>query len=157
MEPELTELEKQLRIKFVDEFMYDKSPVAAAMRIGFQSSFAEDFAKKFMQEGFVRRLIREKEELLISNEPGQLDAKRKAIETALLHEANWRGPGSSHAARVTALTKLASLYGMDVKQDTPEDEDGIGGVMIVPAMTDADTWGASAAKQQSELKQTVKD
>lgn len=157
MEPELTGPEKELRIRFVDEFMYDRSPVAAAMRVGFGAAFATEFSQRFMGESFVRKLIREKEEQLTSNEPGQLDAKRKMVEQALLHEANYRGPGSSHSARVTALTNLAKLYGMEVKETAPEDENSIGGVMVVGAITDPDTWGASALNQQSKLKETVKD
>lgn len=157
MEPELTGPEKELRIRFVDEFMYDRNSYAAAMRVGFGAAFANDFSKKFMQESFVRKLIREREEQLISNDPGQLDIKRKMIEQCLLQEANYRGPGSSHSARVTALTNLAKLYGMEIKETAPEDENSVGGVMVVGAITDPDTWGASALEQQSKLKETVKD
>jgi hypothetical protein len=157
MEPELTDLEKQLRVRFVDEYMYDRSPVAAAMRVGFMRSFAQDFATKFMDESFVRKLIREREEAFISNNHEQAEAKKKAIELALIHEANYRGPGSSHAARVTALTNLAKLYDMDkIKKDAP-DLAAVSGVMVVPAMGDVDNWGDSAAEQQKKLKETVRD
>lgn len=157
MEPELTDLEKELRVRFVDEYMYDRSPVAAAMRVGFMRSFAQDFATKFMDESFVRKLIREREEAFATNNPEQLEAKRKAIELALLHEANYRGPGSSHGARVTALTNLAKLYDMDKPKTELFNLAAASGVMVVPAMGDVDSWDAAASEQQKKLKESVRD
>lgn len=156
-EPELTEREKALRDLFVDEYFYDRDPYAAAIRVGFMQTFARDEAARFMNEVYVRRQIKQREERMLGNNPDTDEFKKKMIEQQLLREANYRGPGSSHAARVSALAKLASLYGMDIKSTPEEEENALGGVMVVPAMTSADQWEQSAATQQRKLKETVKD
>lgn len=154
-EPELNEREKELRLKFVDEYFYDRDPIGAAMRIGFMAPFAKDFAQQFLSEGFVRRAIKEREQALLSNQPEVVEEKKKKVESAYWEIIN--SPLSSGSAKVAALNSLAGLYGMNVKQTEPESEDTIGGVMVVPAMQSADDWGATAADQQAKLKATVKD
>lgn len=158
MEPELSPREKALRDEFVKEYYFDRNPVAAARRLGFMEGFAEDYAQRFMNEAYVRRKMKEYESKLVQDNPDQLAEKRAMVEQKLLFEANYHGPGSSHAARVSALSKLCALYGMEKASGEKDlvDED-YGGVMVVPAMVSADNWGAAAAKQQEKLKQTVKD
>ena len=154
-EPELTEREKELRIKFVDEFFYDRDPIAAAMRIGFMASFARDFAQQFMSEGFVRRLIKEREQNLLINAPEVIEDKKKRVEQGYWDIIN--SPTSSAPAKVAALNSLASLYNMNIKTSEEVDESTVGGVMVVPEITTADNWGAKAAEQQAKLKESVKD
>lgn len=157
MEPELTAREKLLRDEFVKEFYFDRNPVAAARRIGFMQGFAEEYASRFMQEAYVRQKMKEYELNLLKDDPSQLEEKRRMVEQKLLEEANYRGPGSSHAARVAALSKLAAMYGLEksAKDETLEDEN-YGGVMVVPAITSPDEWGVNAAEQQAQLKSVVK-
>lgn len=154
-EPELTPREQELRLKFVDEYFYDHDPIAAAQRLGFMASFAKDFAQQFMNEGFVRRAIKERELSLISNVPEAVEEKKKKVEQSYWDVVN--SPLSSATAKVSALNSLATLYGMNVKASEETDEDTIGGVMVVPAMQSADDWGSQAADQQAKLKETVKD
>lgn len=157
MEPALNEREKALRDQFVKEFYFDRNPLAAARRLGFMEGFAEDYSVKFMKESYVRKKMKEYEENLLDDSPDHLEEKRRMVEQKLLAEANYHGPGSSHSARVSALTKLCALYGMDKDVKQEQEEDNIGGVMVVPAMGSVDGWGAAAANQQLKLKETVKD
>lgn len=111
LHPELSESEKRIRDRFVAEYLEDYSQVEAAIRIGFMKSFAEDYAKKFLAEPYVQQKIMEAEHELGILTP---DDRRKAeVLAGLRREANYRGAGSSHGARVTALTNLAKLYGME--------------------------------------------
>ncbi len=158
MEPELNPREKALRDEFVREFYFDRNPTAAARRLGFVEGFAEDYAKRFMCEPYVRNKMKEYELNLLKDEPNQLDEKRRMVEQKLLAEANYHGPGSSHSARVAALNKLCALYGMDKPakdEDVPEDVN-YGGVMVVPALTSPDEWEQAASSLQSSLKASVK-
>lgn len=157
MEPPLTDRERALRDLFVKEFYFDRNPVAAARRVGFIEGFAEEYATRFMKESYVRRKMRQHEESLLNDSADALLEKRRMIEQQLIIEANYHGVGSSHAARVSALSKLAALYGMDKDPSKDLDEDNPGGVMVVPAMGSVDDWGSAASNQQQKLKESVKD
>lgn len=111
LHPELTESEKQIRNAFVREYLEDYDHIAAAIRIGFMKSFAEDYAHKFMAEPYVQNRIKELE--LDAGIETDADRTKRQILAGLKREANYRGEGSSHGARVTALTNLAKLYGME--------------------------------------------
>lgn len=103
--------ERELRSRFVTEYLVDYNSYAAALRTGFTSAFAEDYAKKFMLEPYVRQLIKERE--LGPSADGVDETNKRRIMASLFKEANYHGPGSSHSARVSALAKLTALFGME--------------------------------------------
>lgn len=109
-EVELSVREKALRDLFVNEYLKDYNPLAAAQRSGFNYSFAQDYAVKFMQESYVQMRIKECEHTP-DQDSEELDKRR--IRKALFEQAFYRGADSSHSARVSALGKLAAIYGMD--------------------------------------------
>lgn len=154
-EEALTDDEMELRRHFVKEYMVDFNAYYAALRVGFHASFASEYAKQFMGEGVVRRLIAE-EERKEADEKDQ-NLLKAQVEKGLFREANYYGPGSSHGARVSALSKLAVIYGMDKEAQANDDNIPKGGVMVVPMRVSADEWGAGASESQRKLKASVKD
>lgn len=105
-EPELSEREKALRDAFVAQYVIDYDAVTAAIRLGFKSSIAATYAARFMEEPYVQRKI-------VEHERGATGDIPTVIKSSLLREATYKGAGSSHSARVSALTQLSKIEGMD--------------------------------------------
>lgn len=153
-QPELNEREKALREMFVAEYLKDYDAYRAALRCGFMASFAKEYAARFISEPYVQKRISELNDSLLMNE----ETQRKRTLQALIREAHYTGPGSSHGARVSALAKLAHLLKMEPQKEAEDKNKGVaGGVMTVPEMTDPDAWSEMAAKSQQSLKDAVKD
>lgn len=152
MAQELSSSEKELRNKFVDEYMFDFDRVSAAIRVGFTMSFALDWSKRLMEEPYVRQRIAEKLKAGAEDETLENEETKRRIRASLLREANYRGAGSSHAARVGALGKLSSLYGMDAPIKTLQEHLHRGGVMMVPAIASIEDWENEALKSQEKLR-----
>lgn len=155
---DLTAQEKELRDLFVREFLTDFDEVAACIRCGFLDSYAKQYAIQFMGETYVRRRIIE-----LSHDVGEKDDKAKKAETeqriitSLFREANYRGAGASHGARIAALSKLASLHGMDAPTKMEQTILHKGGVMAVPGIATCDDWEAQAVASQEKLTSEAED
>jgi phage terminase small subunit len=119
--------EKALRDFFVKEYLVDYDATAAAIRVGYGKSIAKEYGNRFMQEPYVLRKIQE-EEVAVNPNGDDKEAAKKRIMAGLVREANYRGPGSSQAARVAALSKLAHLHEMEPKQkaaiEDPNEDSG---------------------------------
>jgi hypothetical protein len=162
-----TQDEKELRDKFVIEYLRDYNSYAAAVRCGFCSEEAVDSAKLFMEEPYVRRSIADAETRREAGSckdddlsylpdgfvPHDAESDKQRIKSGLFREAFYKGPGASHSSRVSAFCKLADIYGIN-KQEVKKESRSTN-VMIVPAMGSVDAWENSAKQQQSELKRTV--
>lgn len=149
---ELSAKEKELRDKFVDEYLLDFDQTAAAIRVGFSASFAQTYAEKFMSEPYVRQHIAALQTALAEDDKLEAELDRRRIRAALMREAHYRGPGSSHAARVSALAKLASILDMDAPTKIKSDLTMRGGVMMVPAIASLEEWEKAAQASQSDLQ-----
>jgi hypothetical protein len=154
-ERQLTEEEYLLRVEFVKAFMRTRNAFRACIEIGFMEAYALDWAKVFMNEGAVRRLI-SKFEMEEDSEEAAIERQRK-YRAWLEQEATYYGPGCSHGSRVTAIAHLMKMEGMEAPVKTETEVLHKGGVMLVPALTSPDVWEKSASVSQNELKQTVKD
>jgi len=150
-----THREKSLRDFFVKEYLTDYDAVQAAIRVGYPKSIAREYAVRFMEEPYVLREIAKKEAA-----PGTEDEEailKKRIMAGLIREANYRGPGSSQAARVAALAKLAHLNNMEpVKKIANEltGADGqplVGGAFVIPGLMTPEQWAIEAERQQADL------
>jgi hypothetical protein len=139
--------ERQLRDKFVAEYLSDYDALQAAMRIGYSLAFAKEYSIKLMQDPYVLQQIKKTEGDTVSNEPEDV---KKRIVAGLMREANFRGAGSSQSARVAAWSKLASLYQMDVVPKGAEEGEGAG-EFVVPGMITEEEWTRRAAAQQTAL------
>lgn len=148
---ELSEEEKKLRKRFVEEYIYDRDKVAAAIRIGFPKIIALDYAEKFLDEPYVQLLIKEKETALEDSDKEEEARTKREIRAMILKEAKYYGPNSSHSARVAALSKLMSLYDMDAPTKVKGEFEHRGGVMMVPATASIDDWEQAAMSSQDEL------
>lgn len=156
--PELSPAEKVTRDKFVQQYLLDYNGTAAAIRVGFGEAFAKGYADKFLTEPYVLQQIKAHETAL-ANDPDAEEAETKRrVRAALLREAYYDGPGASHSARVSALSKLAALMGMEGGDNKKQaDLANRGGVMEVPAIADLATWGADAAAAQRKLQQEAEE
>lgn len=144
--------QKALRDLFVAEYLIDYNQVNAAMRCGFPREFAVQFATQFMDEPYVQQRIKAME--FTPMDPKQEEEYNKQrIKTQLMREAMYKGPGSSHAARVSALTTLAKLNSMEPSKKVEQNINLQGGVMRVPAPPGSlDEWEQAASKSQADLQ-----
>lgn len=152
MAQDLSPKEKELRDKFVDEYLIDFDQTAAAIRIGFSASFAQTYAEKFMTEPYVRKAIAIRQHAMAEDDKIEADQDRRRIRAALMREAHYRGPGSSHAARVSALAKLASIRDMDAPTKIKSELTMRGGVMMVPGIANLEDWEKAAQASQTDLQ-----
>lgn len=152
MAQDLSPKEKDLRDKFVSEYLIDYDQTAAAIRIGFSASFAQTYAEKFMTEPYVRKAIADLQNAMADDEKIEVELDRRRIRAALMREAHYRGPGSSHAARVSALAKLASIRDMDAPTKIKSEVALRGGVMMVPGIASLEEWEKAAQASQTDLQ-----
>jgi len=169
-EASYTKSDKELRDKFIVEYLRDYNSYAACVRIGYVDEVALETAKQFMEEPYVRRgitnaedarakhLQASQEEDLVNLPPGFVphneDTDKQRIVSGLFREAFYKGPGATHNSRVSALTALAKIYKLD-KEEKRDDDKLIPNVMVVPAVGSAEDWEKMAAGQQADLKKQV--
>lgn len=106
--PEPSATEKALRDRFVEEYVKDWHPINAAIRTGFNITFANEYAPIFLGEPYVQRKIIE-----YKNKPREDDADRKEsvkakIEAALEAALACGDPKVS----VAAAAKLGEMHGL---------------------------------------------
>lgn len=148
--------EMNIREQVVHEYLYDYSWTKACLRCGFRPEFASDNAERFSKDPYciwrVKELAREKG---LNPNPEQkakeLEQDKVDILNALKKEAHYYGPGSSQAARVSALGKLAQLMGMEPPKQVKAEVQAKG-VMVVPGIADTEAWEAIAGAQQQQLQ-----
>lgn len=113
----LTENERNIRERFVAEYLVDYNPLAAAIRVGYAETYARTFASQFMHEPYVLQLISAKEqELGVTTEH---DKHKQKIITRLYAIAN--NNNASASAQVAALSKLSSIFGLDAPVKTVQE------------------------------------
>lgn len=134
LQPQLSAAEKDLRDRFVIQYLVDYDAYSAALRVGFLKSVAHTYASELMEDPYVARQISSKELERKTNE-ATLGSKQSQIESWYLREANYRGPGSSHSARVAALNSLAKIH----KLIDPESEQGARDEALVRAFREMAT------------------
>lgn len=154
----LTVEQVALRQAFVEQYFIDYNAYNAVLRCGLVGDQAFEYAKKFMQEPFVLNLIAKnsvlKETLNIQKD---VDFQKQQVISGLLKEAFNTGAGSTHAARVQALGKLASILGMDAKSGSDENQIK-GGVICVPGEMSLEDWENKAVHSQNKLaKESLSD
>lgn len=161
--------EKRELDAFISEYMKDYDSYRATLRLNYDPDVALERAKQFWDHPYVQQAITEIQEnrsaLWKQNEqrdlsrlpedfvPHDEELDKQRIVSALFREAFYRGPGSTHSARVAALSKLSGIYKLEAEK-APE-ADGRS-VMVVPATGNLDDWEKGAVVQQTKLKQEVK-
>lgn len=138
----LTKQEKALRQRFVAEYLADYDAIGAAIRLGYQEAFAQQYAKQFLTEPYTLKLIKEKEaEFGILTED---DQHRKKIVAGLYREAHSRF--NSGSARVAALTQLAKIIGIEAPVKTQQE---------VRVTTDSPELSHLTVAELEEIKQKL--
>lgn len=114
-EQRLSDAERALRDRFVTEYLEDFNVFAAAQRVGYNDEYAKTWGPKLFHEPYVQRRIAEMQKELDIDEK---ETHRRRIISTLYRESNYFGPGSSHGARVAALSKLSAMFGFDAPVKT---------------------------------------
>lgn len=117
-EQPMTAREKELKDWFVREYLIDYNFKAAAIRIGFNDGLAAEYGQKFRYDPYVQRQITQSMRAEPHDKEAVESQRSQQIMGSLVREANYSGPGASHSARVTALSKLATIHGMDAPTKT---------------------------------------
>lgn len=155
--PILNYRERALRDLFVNEYLVDYDQHAAAVRCGYAEPYAREYAGKLMNEPYVRQKIKEME--VLPTEDDNPEKMKNYVVVGLRREANYRGTGASPSARVAALAKISSIYGLDAPSKskhelTGADGQALAGMIVIPGLMNAEQWAIEAERQQTEL---VKD
>lgn len=109
----LSPREITLREMYVMEYLIDFDYTAAAARIGFGAAYAVEYGQRFRYDPFVQRRIAEAMGAEHEDPGAVTELHKRRVLNSLLKEANYKGPGASHGARVSALSKLAAIHGME--------------------------------------------
>lgn len=155
LEPELSEKERELRDRFVVEYLKDHDTSKAASRCGFQESFAKEYGLKFYHESYVQKKLKELEEKSADNPKDE--ERRIKLKTIRVLERILGDDNTPSAARVAAARELGNLYSWHEKEKSLQNQSGHqGGVMMVPAIADLDKWEQSASATQEKLVQDAR-
>jgi hypothetical protein len=140
--------QKELREEFIKRYIVEYDAVAAVKQMGYHRDWVHQIVEQFMSCPYVARRVRELEDEMDGDE----DIEKRRLFAALRREASYHGHGASHSARVAALTKLASLRGMDRPVKMEHDVTNRGGVMQVPGIADVTAWEEAALGSQEALQ-----
>ena len=113
----LTVRERQLRDKFVMEYMVDHNYTKAATRTGWPNGQAQEMGTIFMYDPYTQKAIANAMSAADHCPEVELSEQQK-IKNLLFKEATSYGLGSSQSGRVAALSKLSSIHGMDKPTQT---------------------------------------
>lgn len=160
MSPPMSEREKALRDLFVREYLQDYDAIGACLRCGFMRAFAEEYAKKFMSEPYVRQQIAIIDSTTPLPNSGNKDAdeynKRRIVQRLFFEAHNMNG---TQAARVSALKELAAIHGLTDKViEDPNKGKKVhrGGIVMVPEIADVTQWEQLATTTQEKLVEDVR-
>lgn len=117
LQPSLSPAEKQLRDRFVEQYIIDYDSYGACLRVGFVKSVACHYAAELMDDPYVRRQITARERTKAENPEIEKIERARMVEALLIKEATNISGEAKHSARVTALGLLAKMYKL-VDQDT---------------------------------------
>jgi hypothetical protein len=154
---DLTVAGKILRDHFITEYLIDFKATPALRRacavlgIAKTNDQLSNEAWQLMYEPYVAKEI----QLAIDAIEEKNLINRNRILAGLIREAGVEGLGASHAARVSAWSKLANILKMDVKQ-IDANLSSRGGILVVPSTQKPEEWEARAAAAQAALKAEVR-
>jgi hypothetical protein len=141
--------EIEFRQNFAAEYVKDNDAVNALMRCGMVAVYAMQHAAEIMEEPYVQELISRE-----SFKFQELDATKELKEESIME---LRRIISSKTAKdndkISAISKLSSIYGWESNGNSELPS----GVMIVPAMTDIDSWSTMAVASQDMLREKMYD
>ncbi len=93
---------------FVQEYLIDLNATQAAIRAGYSKKTARQVASENLSKPDIQRAIEEAQQV----RAGRTGLTQDAVVQGLLKEAEFKGEGSSPAARVSAWAHLGRHLGM---------------------------------------------
>lgn len=111
---------RALRDLFVQEYLKDFDPYVACIRLGFQATYATQYAQQFMTEGYVQRQIIHFTRK-VPDVGGQEQADRALLENTL-RQAMQHGP---YASRVAAAKAFGDIKGWNKPEGGENDQQGV--------------------------------
>lgn len=150
-ESNLTPKMKQMRDRFINEYLKDFQGPLAYIRAGGPATTATKMSNQFLREPYVASEIQK----CIERMEPEILVTRQKILAGLLREANYFGVGTSHGARVSAWAHLAKIQGL-IEDKLSVKGEIKAGVMVVP-MPSPNDWEKLAGESQQLLKDAVKE
>ena len=136
-QPTLTEGAKKLRLRFVEQYLRDKDPIKACIRMGYQKNFLGQMSDMFMSCAFVLEEI-EKDKGSNNEEFDLVSIKRRLDRELWITVANTEG-----TAKVSAIGKLMELH--SIVDTKPEVNNGFSFQMILDKEALGDTDNDTSA------------
>lgn len=135
-------------LRFVDEFLIDRDPAAAAIRAGVAKINLKKRVAQWMSDPKIVRTIQ------LKTDTADLDKmiSPQRIMAGFIDVAFDRtAPASARNSALRELADLKKMYSMgDEKKNTS-------GVMLVPAQAALSDWKTAAMEQQNKLKEDVRN
>lgn len=137
--------------RFVEQYMIDRDPIAAALRAGVASVNLKRTVARWMSDPVIRQKIQQ------ATDDADLDTliSPQRIIAGFIEVAFDQSAPS--AARNAALRELAALKKMyPDKEDPNKGKKYAKSVMIVPGTPSLDDWEKAATAQQAALREEVR-
>jgi hypothetical protein len=146
------------RQEFAKAYLIDCDPTMAALRCGLADPEDLDSARATGWYYFRQPETLAAIQAFSATLENDKIVSRDRVLMGLLEEANYRGLGSSHSARVAAWGKIAQMLGAEKPADpnAPDPTKVRGGVMLIPMAQSIEEWEGAATRSQSALKAAVR-
>lgn len=147
MAPKLTDAERELRDRFVQQYIVDRNEYKATIRLGYLHSVASSYSTLFMNCPYVQKRIIE--EMSSPNFAQDEKSRDSALMKNTLRQVILSGANKD---KVSASKALGDIHGINTSANKKDANKGIlGGVMVVPAIADIDAWEKEALASQGKL------
>jgi hypothetical protein len=144
------------RQEFAKSYLIDFDPTMAALRCGLADPEDIDNARTLGWYYYRQPETLAAIQAFSATLENDKIVSRERVLMGLLEEANYRGLGASHSARVAAWGKIAQMLGAEKPADTPDPAKVRGGVMLIPMAQSIEDWEQAATSSQAQLKSAVR-
>lgn len=143
--------EKSLEERFVEEYLIDRDPVSAAVRVGVRKVNLDRRVHDWMRDPVVLRKIQE----ATDNSDIDMMITPQRIMAGFIELAFDRSaPAATRKAALQDLAEFKKMY--PEKADPNKDRKYAKNVMFVPAAPSLENWEAAAQAQQQALREDVR-
>lgn len=148
----LTPAAKALRDRFIAAYLQHFNATNAYIEAGGTSKRPGKAGYELRHEAYVAQTIQQ----AIDAMNVDAMATNQRVMSWAIREANHYGFDASHGARVSMITTLMKHKGLS-GEEREAAAAARGGVMVVPATDNVDSWEARAAAAQAALKEQVRE
>lgn len=151
MLPTLSDAERDLRDKFVNEYVIDRNEYKATLRLGYMHSVATSYSQIFMNCPYVQKRIVER---MFTTSEHVTPESAKAFAVNTLSQVMLSG---GYKEKIGATKLWADIHGLNAPIKTDNKHTISGGVMLIPAIADIDAWEREATNSQSKLVEDTRN